>query len=212
MKEPEERKWLVLVAVIITVLLKFILADWLGLRVFYITSACLFWLVYIRVRYKRDPTILKKWGFQKQYFSQSLIFLLPFAITALVGIILYGVVNNFSFLNWHIIPILVLYPAWGIIQQFIVAGLVAGSLRRITEGKMTGFQINLLVSISFSLIHFPGIHLMIYAFIMEFIFIHAYFKYNNLWSLGICHGFVSSLFMYIVLERELWNELLLIFK
>lgn len=206
------KRFAVILAVIITVLLKFILADWLNLRSFYITAACLFWFAFIYVRYKKDPLVMKSWGFQRYNFKKSLLHLLPFALVILSGSIVYGIIFKAFFLNWHILPVLVLYPAWGTIQQFIVAGLVAGNLRAMTEGKLTDVQINLFISLLFSLIHYPDVPLMLYTFVMEFFFIRAYFKYNNLWVLGLYHGWLSGIYIFIVLGRDLWDEWLFIFQ
>lgn len=210
-KEPYRKNWFVIIAVVITGMLKFILADWLDLRVFYITAACLFWLVFILIKYKKDHRILKNWGFQKHNLKPSLLFLLPFVLTGLAGIIIYGILFNASFLNWHILPVFALYPAWGLIQQFIVAGLVAGNLKTIAAGKLSDLQIILIISLLFAIVHSPSIPLMAYTFVMEFIFLHAYFKYKNLWPLGLYHGWISGLFIFLVLKRDLWNELLGVF-
>ncbi len=209
---PDKDKWLQITAVVITGLLKFILVDWLALRVFYIVSACLFWLIFIRVKYKNDPSVIQEWGFQKKYLRHSFWFLLPFALPFSILILIYGLSTHTFFLNWHIIPIFFIYPMWGIIQQFIVVGLVAGNLKRLSTVKIADWQILIIVSFLFAIIHFPDIRLMIYAFAMELIFILTYFRYQNLWIPGIFHGWVSSLFLFFVMKRDLWNELLIIFR
>lgn len=207
----DREKWWVILAVTITGLMKFILADWLELRVLFITASCIFWITFIIVEYRKDPQILIQWGFQKLHLKRSLLFLLPFALICVTGIVLYRIISNPSFFNWHFLPIFVLYPVWGIIQQFIVSGLVASSLRTLFKGKITDIQIISIVSFLFALIHYPGIPLMIYVFVMQFIFTYVYFKYNNLWAPGLYHGWISSFFIFFALGRDLWNELLFIF-
>ena len=211
-QHPDKRKWNIIIAVLLTVLLKFAVAGKPGFSIFYITAALVFWFFFIFRRYKSDPLVLNKWGFNLQYFKKSLLYLLPFGIIVITSSLLYASLTNTSILNWHILPILILYPVWGLTQQFIVAGLVAGNLRTLVKGKITDFQVNLMVSLLFALVHYPDISLMIYVLLMELIFIHAYFKYNNLWSLGLYHGWASGFFLFFVLQRDLWNELLLIFQ
>ena len=200
-----------IMAVVITGLLKFVLMDWLQFRMFYIVAACLFWLVFIYRKYRRDPLVLKSWGFQRANLKQSLLVLLPFALVGIGGIVVYGLVRNVSFLNWHVIPIFVLYPVWGIIQQFMIVGLVAGNLKTLTDIRMSDSQIVLFTALLFSLVHYPIFPLMVYAFVMEYIFIRIYFKWGNLWSIGLYHGWVSSLFLFFVSGRDLWNEMLMVF-
>lgn len=212
MVDANRRRRLEILAVVVTGLLKFALMDWLGLRLFYVVAACLFWVIYIYREYRRNPGIHKSWGFQKSSFRSSFYFLLPVTLVFLAGIILYGAVNQVHFLNWHIIPVLVLYPVWGVIQQFMMAGLVAGNLHKLTDVKITESQIILFTSFLFALVHFPSITLMGYAFFIEIIFIKVYLRYPNIWTLGLYHGWISAFFIYFVLERDLWSELWLIFS
>ncbi|MGC9343252.1 MAG: CPBP family glutamic-type intramembrane protease, partial [Bacteroidales bacterium] len=139
-----------------------------------------------------------------------LILLIPAVIT-IAGIYFYGVELEARFRNWRILPVLVLYPLWGLLQQFMIAGLIAGNLKKLESVKLPNSLIIIITSIVFALIHAPGLPLMIYVFVMELIFLTVYFKYHNLWALGLFHGWVSGLFLYYVLERDLWKELWVIF-
>lgn len=186
--------------------------DWLDFRTFYIVAACAFWFLFIIRKYKNNPSVLKRWGFKKQNLRQSLLFLLPFGAVVLAGIIFYGIKVNATFLNWHIIPIFLLYPAWGIIQQFIVLGLVAGNLRSLKNTRIMDWQVMFITSLLFALVHCNSTPLVIYTFVMEVIFVITYFKWRNLWALGLFHGWVSSFFLFFVLKRDLLNELLIIFQ
>lgn len=192
--------------------MKFVFMDWLDFRTFYIVAACAFWFLFIIRKYKNNPSVLKRWGFKKQNLRQSLLFLLPFGAVVLAGIIFYGIKVNATFLNWHIIPIFLLYPAWGIIQQFIVLGLVAGNLRSLKNTRIMDWQVMFITSLLFALVHCNSTPLVIYTFVMEVIFVITYFKWRNLWALGLFHGWVSSFFLFFVLKRDLLNELLIIFQ
>jgi hypothetical protein len=206
LKKNKERR-LEILAVVITGLLKFVFMDWLGFRLFYIVAACLFWVVYIYSKTGNNPEAFKSWGFQRENFRSSFLVLLPVALLAITGILIYGALSQARFLNWHIIPILLLYPAWGTIQQFMMVGLIAGNLRKLTDIKITESQIILFTSFLFAFVHYPSFPLMGYAFIMEVIFIKVYLKWPNIWSLGLYHGLVSGLFIFFVLGRDLWSEL-----
>jgi hypothetical protein len=127
------------------------------------------------------------------------------------AIVWYGISYNAVFLNWHIIPVFIFYPAWGVIQQFLMLSLVAGNLSSITAVKFSKIQIILLTSAVFALVHYPSLPLMVFTFFMEVVFAFAYFKWRNIWSLGIYHGWVASLLLYFVMGRDLWNELWRVF-
>jgi hypothetical protein len=210
-KNNKERK-IEILAVVITGLLKFVLMDWLGFRFFYIIAACFFWIIYIYKNTRHNPQVFKSWGLQREYFKPSFLFLLPVAIVCITGIIIYGEIINAQFMNWHIIPILLFYPVWGVIQQFMMASLVATNLKAMNQIKVTDCQVILFTSFIFALVHYPSVPLMGYAFIMELVFIKVYLKWPNLWTLGLFHGWVSGLFIFFVLGRDLWLELWMIFS
>ena len=207
MKAINKERRIEILAVVATGLLKFVLMDWLELRAVYITAACVFWFVFIYRRQRIFPNILRRWGFQRAYFKPSFLFLLPFALIAIMIILIYGLWFNNGLFNWHIIPVFLLYPVWGIFQQFMIAGLIAGNLRSLSDVHITENQIVLLTSLLFGLVHYPSIPLMFYAFTMEILFLKIYFRWTNLWSLGLFHGWVSGLFIFLVCERDLWAEL-----
>jgi hypothetical protein len=123
------------------------------------------------------------------------------------AIVWYGISYNAIFLNWHVIPVFVFYPAWGIIQQFLMVALVAGNLQAIKRVKLRKSQLFLLTSLVFAWVHYPSLPLMVFTFFMELVFLVAYFKWRNLWALGLYHGWVASLLLFFVLGRDLWNEL-----
>ncbi len=203
----DRKRWLEILAVVITGLMKYILMDWLELRVFYIGAACLFWTGFILNRYRGDHTILRRWGFRKDEFKPAFLFLLPFALLIATAIIWYGAVSNVSFLNWHVIPIFIFYPAWGIIQQFMMIALVAGNLRAMSGFNLKNYQLILLTSLLFAIVHYPSLPLMGFAFFMEAGFVSVYLKWKNLWPLALYHGWIGSLLLYFVMGRDLWNEL-----
>ena len=210
-KETDKLQSFEIAAVVATGLLKYVFMDWLNLRAFYISAACIFWSVYIYKRYRGNKQILQHWGFRKNNFNQTFLFIAPFALLMTAAIVWYGISYNAVFLNWHIIPVFIFYPAWGVIQQFLMLSLVAGNLRSITPVRLSKTQIILFTSLLFSMVHYPSLPLMVFTFFMELVFLAAYFKWRNLWALGLYHGWVASLLLFFVLGRDLWNELWTIF-
>ncbi len=205
--ETDKQRGFEIAAVVATGLLKHVFMDWLNLRAFYIGVACIFWSVYIYKRYRKNRQILQQWGFRKNHFNRSFLFLTPFGLLMSAAIVWYGLTHNAVFLNWHIIPVFIFYPVWGLIQQFLMLSLIAGNLVSISTIKRSKTQIILLTSALFALVHYPSLPLMVFAFLMELVFAFAFFKWRNLWALGLYHGWVASLLLFFVLGRDLWNEL-----
>ena len=196
-----------LIAVAITVALKFILMDWLGMRAFYIGGICIFWLGYVVFRYSSDHSILRCWGFKKENFGKSLRVLFPFLVISIIITIIYGKLNHIRILNYHVIPVLLLYPVWGIIQQFMLVCILVQNLQKTAFFSNRKYRVILLASCLFSLIHYPYPALMIFTFVMEMIFLIAYVKWRNLWAIGIAHGWIATFLLYYALNRDLWTEL-----
>ena len=184
------------------------LMDWLNWRAFYIAGICMFWLGYIFFRLKTNRELLKWWGFKKENFRQSFFVLLSFVLICIILIVLYGNFSNRLYFTWHIIPVFFLYPLWGIIQQFLLLGIISNNLVSVLDVKINRYVIILLISALFSLIHYPSYLLMIFTFIMEVVFITVYLRWRNLWAIGIAHGWIATFLMFYILARDLWSELL----
>ncbi|MGQ1889558.1 CPBP family glutamic-type intramembrane protease [Thermophagus sp. OGC60D27] len=208
----DKRRWFEINAVILTGVLKYILVDWLEFRLFYISSAVLFWVWYILSSYQANRQILINWGFRREGFFETFKYCFPFTLFAFLVIGFYEVrYGEDGFLRWSLLPVLVLYPIWGLIQQFLMIGIIAGNLRDIKSLKFRENQSIIIVSILFSFAHFPDLLLMGFTLVMELFFISAYFQWKNLWSLGILHGWLGGLFLYLVSHRDLWLELWVVF-
>jgi uncharacterized protein len=193
-------------ALAITAVLKFLLMDWLQWRAVYITGICLFWFGYVLFQVKSDDQ-LNLWGFRASGFKKSLFLLTPVIFAGIVVPLVYaGFKNNLVF-TWHIIPVLFLYPVWGIIQQFLMLGIILQNLLTLFDKRVNRYVIVLIVSALFSLIHYTSFFLMIFTFFMEILFIIVYLKWKNLWAIGIAHGWIASFLLFYVLERNLWQEL-----
>lgn len=116
-------------AVIMTGVCKFVFVDMLPFKSWYIVTTCLFWIIYVFLRYQKHKDILKYWGFSKSGFRDTFRTLLPLAVLSIVGFVIYGMRQDVLVFNWHIIPTLLLYPLWGIVQQFLIVSLIAGNLK-----------------------------------------------------------------------------------
>lgn len=203
----DKYRYFEILAVLLTGALKFIFMGLFDYRAFYISLTCLFWIIYVYRRYQSDPGILRSWGFQRENFRHSFLFLLPFALLSYTGIIAYGLIKDVNILNFNVIPVILLYPVFGLVQQFMMIGLIAGNLKALKTNSFKDYQIILITSLLFSLVHYPGVFLMIFTFLMEVVFIITYLRWKNLWSLGLYHGITGCILLFYVLERDLWLEL-----
>jgi len=206
MEAKDKQRFFEIIAVLLTGAGKFIFMDWLNWRAFYVVGACLFWIGFVIYRYKKDNTILEYWGFTKTNFKETFLMLLPLGI-GFVGIFFLignylGTIN----INKNIIPIILLYPIWGIIQQFIVVALVAGNLRDMKNLKISNLVIIVITSLVFAIVHFPFLTLVGGTFLLALVYTAIYLKKKNLYALGLYHGWLGAFYFYTIVGRDPWAE------
>lgn len=180
--------------------------DILNLKFIFISVAILFWSVYVILQVRKNSSLLKYWGFTLHEFRKSLLIILPVAFCCVAGMIVYAIRNHIVILNPHIIPILLLYPLWGFIQQFLVVGLVAGNLNHMERKKLPMWLTVIFTSVLFSLVHFPYTLLMAATFLLALFYTLVYLRHRNLITLGLFHGWLGCFFMFYVLNRDPWDE------
>ncbi len=207
---PSSRRFEI-AAVILTGLLKFVCINWLNWKLPFIVGAGGFWLGYIIWRVRQEPSLLTYWGFGKKNLKQSFLALGIFGAVAVSVFYAYGTWQGSMIMNWHILPILALYPIWGMIQQFLMMSLVAGNLHDMEAGIPKGVVIGI-TAVAFSIVHLPFPFLTLGTFLLALFYAPLYLKYRNLWALGIFHGWLGALFFFWVMGRDPWVEILEIFR
>ncbi|WP_422105850.1 type II CAAX prenyl endopeptidase Rce1 family protein [Winogradskyella sp.] len=195
--------------VILTGIGKFIFMDYLNWRLPFVVVAILAWTFYVYYRYKKDRNVLSDWGFQLGNFKTVFKLMLPFAIIAIAVFFLVGYIQGTINLTWHIIPLLITYPIWGSIQQFLTIGLLAGNLKDLKRVKLKKSLIILLTAIVFSLVHYPSLWLMLGTFILALFYGYIYLKVKNIYVMGIIHGWLGALFYYTVVGQDPFAEVFL---
>ena len=193
-------------AVVFTGFCKFLFVDHLQQKFSFVTTACIGWLIYILYRIRKDNSLPDYWGFRKEGFKSSLKVVLPLAIVAILTFVIVGTVRSTLILNWHMLPILILYPIWGTIQQFLIIGLIARNLSDYENRTIPKSVVVVASSAVFSVVHYPSVPLMIATFVLALLYTLLYLKHNNLWILGLFHGWLGCFFYYFVLGRDPWLE------
>ena len=198
-------RYLEITAVLATAIGKFIFMDTLEWRFLIIITVMISWSSYIFIRSRRRG-VLAVWGFRMDNFGKAVRVLLPFAITAIVVFFLIGFLQDTLNLTWHIFPILILYPLWGTIQQFLVISLVAGNLRDMDRYRLSTVWIILLTAVLFGAVHYPYYWLMGGTFVLALFYAWIFLKVRNVFALGLFHGWLGGLFFYTVVDRDPFVE------
>ena len=195
-------KWLEVLAVMMTGILHLVFKSF-GAKGLFISLAGVSWVGYIIWRVRQDSSLWVKWGFQTKNLSAA--FFWP-TVIFVVGVSLmawYGLANDRVLWQDHILFLLLLYPLWGILQQFLVQALGVANL--MTVFPRQGWRVAIPVGIAlFAIIHFPNGLLMLATGLMAGLFIPCYLRERNLWPLGLYHGWLGTFFYLWVLGKDPW--------
>ncbi len=211
LKRPisDKVRLLEILGVVITGIGKFIFMDYLNWRLPFVIFAILAWSTYVLYHYKKDKNVLKDWGFRLDNFKSVLKLMWPFVIVSVVSFFVIGYIQDTINLTWHILPLLITYPIWGSVQQFLTIGLLAGNLKDLKRTKLSKPLIVFLTAIFFSLVHYPSIWLMAGTFILALFYVYIYLKAKNIYVLGLFHGWLGALFYYTVVNQDPFADVFL---
>lgn len=206
MQFSDTKRLVEITAVIFTGLGKFIFMDLLNWRLPYIATATLFWVVYIFYQKRQHPDILQYWGLTTDHFGRTFVELLPLAVVSAGTFVLLGNHLGTNILSADVLPLLILYPFWGIIQQFIMIGVLAKNLSTLERVNLPTWGVVLVTALTFAVVHFPFFLLVIGTFLLALVYTTLYLKGRNLVVMGIYHGWLGAFFFFTVLERNPWQE------
>jgi membrane protease YdiL (CAAX protease family) len=161
------------------------------------------WLAYVILRVRREPGQLREWGFRREGLGEAFVAPTLFSALAAAAIAAIAAARGTLDANPHLLPILLLYPLWGITQQFLVQALVARNLER----RLPFYWLVALVASLFAVVHAPDLVLMGATFLLGLAFTPMYLRRRNLIPLGLYHGILGALVYFWVLGRDPWREM-----
>jgi membrane protease YdiL (CAAX protease family) len=165
----------------------------------YNVVATLGFLVYLVLRARGTPGIARLWGMRRDNFVSALRAQSGFALVAAAAIVVYGLARGGLALPRSFWTTLALYPVWGIAQQFALQNLVA---RNLAGRFRSTWQLAAVSAAVFSAAHFPRMDLMTLALVAGFFFTWTYRRRPNVWAVGIVHGLLGSLAIYVLLGED----------
>ncbi|HLO60347.1 MAG TPA: CPBP family glutamic-type intramembrane protease [Bacteroidales bacterium] len=190
--------------VILTGLGKLIFVDFLNLKFVYIITTIAFWSTYFVYRVSKNKKLINYWGLSFSTISGTMKILAIPGLIILIGLIIYGIFTiHFS---WNILFVLITYPIWGLVQQFLMMSLFAGNLKDYEGKNINTAFIVIITSFLFSIVHYPSFALIAVTFAMAIIYSLIFLSKRNILPLGIFHGVLGALFYYVVLQRDAWLE------
>jgi len=177
-------------------------------RATFITLSIAGWTAYIATRLWNDPSCLLVWGFSRQGLRTALTATTVVALPATALMAIIALSQDALSLQWHMLPLLLLYPIWGLVQQFLVQALVAANLKRAAPAISSTWIVTPICGLLFGIVHLPDLRLAGCTFLLGLVFTPIYLKWRNLWPLGLYHGWLGVLFYFWILRRDPWSEVI----
>src|SRR5262245_13730331 len=172
----------------------------------FIAGACLFWAAFVLVRARQDRDAFRAWGFRADNLWQASILPAVVFVIGAAGLAGFAWLRGTFRFPVHGLPLFLVYPAWGLIQQFLLLGVVVGNLERLDGLRQRKALIVLIVALLFGLVHAFNVRLVVATFFLELVIVPMYLQHRNLWPLGVLHGWLGGLFYLWVENRDLWIE------
>ncbi|OFV79465.1 MAG: hypothetical protein A2Y78_04960 [Acidobacteria bacterium RBG_13_68_16] len=172
--------------------------DLLHAKTAFVIAAAAVWLAYVLWRRRVDRAVLHTWGLRRDNLAAAGKAAVAVAAPLAVCAVAYG------FAAAHFPPprgfwlILLLYPAWGIAQQFLLNAMLARNLSAV----LPGWAAVLASAVLFAASHAPDLPVVALTVPAGALWVLMYRRWPNLWALGIAHGILGTLVFYGVLGRD----------
>ncbi len=158
-----------------------------------------FWAGYLLWRLARSAGIAREWGMRRDNFRTAwraqLAFLVPGAAALIV---LAAVLGQLAFPPTFWLT-LALYPLWGTAQQFALQNLIAANVATMLRRPV---MVALIAASLFAASHYPRMDLLVLTFAAGVPLTLIYRRNPNLWAVGLAHGILGSLAVYLVAGED----------
>ncbi len=177
-----------------------------GSNAYFIVGACLFWIGFVVFRWRRSPSMLREWGFRTDNLRAASEVPFLFFVASGVALAAYAIARGTFTVPLHLPLLMLLYPIWGVIQQFLVLGVVVSNLEKLPFFRDRRVALVVLGAAVFGGVHYPHPLLMGGTTLLALLYVPLYLRDRNLWPLGGVHGWVGSLFYLWALGIDPWVQ------
>jgi uncharacterized protein len=175
----------------------------------FIPIATVGWSGYIAYRAYREPGFFGRTGFTPQGLGPAFRDASLVAAGSLALMAGAGALQGSLTLHRDMVPLLLLYPAWGLIQQFLVQGMLAGNLSMGPGWTSSPYFVTPISAAAFGSVHVPNWRLAAGTFGLGLAYTPIYLRHRNLWPLGLYHGWLGVFYYFWVLEKNPWARVVM---
>jgi membrane protease YdiL (CAAX protease family) len=128
--------------------------------------------------------------------------LLALVVVAATGVVIArvsGMPLAPRFLNWHFVIAAMVYPLWGLLQQYIFQFYLFGRLLQVVSLRIA----IPILGCAFAAVHFPRWPVMLATLVAGAVWSLCYFRSRRLLPIAISHGLLGAALHYWVLDHDL---------
>lgn len=149
-------------------------------RPLYLAAAIGGWGIYGAWTAIRHPDVARAWGFTRERLGPAAAVTLAFTAVSAAGLAAIGAAMGTLAVPWTLLVILVTYPVWGWVQQWLVQGVVARALDSLPRPYSHPAAVTVVAAAVFGLVHWPFPALMVATFGLGLVVTPLYLRYRNL--------------------------------
>ena len=151
------------------------------------------WVAFLLFRVRGDPSLVDRWGLRPGRDLGPLCARLgPLLVLAVIANAAIAHARGQLEIPELLWLSLLLYPLWGLVQQWLVQALFVDNVRALTGARLPW----LLAAggVGFGAIHLAHPLLVVGTALMGVVYVALFQRWRNLWPLAVCHGWLGSLF------------------
>ena len=173
----------------------------------FIPACVIGWTLWLAIRLRRDPSLADRWGLRPLVHLRPILrWLLPPAV-----VLFFAGAAVALRLDRPLVPellwlSLLLYPIWGLIQQWLVQALLVDNIRALTGASLPWLLV--LGGVGFGAVHVEHPLLVLATGVMGAFYVALFQRWRNLWPLAVAHGWLGSLFYPWILGHNPLAEML----
>ncbi len=193
------RRWLEVGAVVLTGAAFLLYSRLVGTGVSFILPCMILWSGYAVARGRCNPATMQEWGLRLDNFRPACARCFAFAAPVILALLAYRIIKGWQPLPPSFVALLALYPAWALVQQFLVQGLIVANLKHL---GLPSLLIVPIAAVLFGCVHIPDWTLAAICVAGGAVWAGLFLWTPNLIPLALAHGWLGTLTYYWVLQRN----------